>query len=95
MINKKGQQPLDTYLGIHKKANDNTTPATFNRGIINAVNIQAKTVDIQLVGNQSSILKGVAVSSAINLSVIKAGDRCRVDMFSEVNPNDCICAYTY
>jgi len=95
MINNKGQVPLDTFLGIHSKANSKTIPATFKRGIVNAVNIQAGTMDVQIVGNQSSILKGIAVSSAVNLTTAKPGDRCRIDMFSEINPNDCCVAYTY
>jgi hypothetical protein len=88
-------QPLRSYLQLHSQANEKITPATFRRGIINAVNIQSKTADVQLVGNQSSILKGIPLSSAINLTTVKAGQRCRVDLFGEINPNDSVVAYTY
>lgn len=89
------QPPLDSYLKLHSKANDKTTPSMFKRGIINAINIQARTVDIQIVGNQTTVLKGIAASSAINFTTVKAGDRCVVLLFSEINPNDSVILATY
>ena len=90
----KGQQPLDPYLKLHNKANSNTLPATFKRGIINTIHPNG-TADVQVVGNQSTILKGIYFSSAVNPVTVRPGDKCRIDMFSEINPSDSIIAYTY
>jgi hypothetical protein len=92
---RNGQEPLVPYLKLHAKANDNTTPASFKRGIINSISLQSWTADVQLVGNHTTVLKGIQLSSAINANAIRVGDRCRVDMFSEMNPNDMVIAYVY
>lgn len=89
------QKSLDPYLDLHDKANKIVTPATFKRGIINAIHPVNGTVDVQLVGNQSTVLKNIYTSSAINLNTIRVGDKCRIDMFDETNPNDCVVAYVY
>lgn len=88
-------KPLRSYLQLHQQANEKVTPATFKRGIISAVNVHAMTADVQIVGNQSTVLKGIPLSSAINPATLSVGARCRIDMFSESNPNDCVVAYTY
>ena len=88
-------KPLDPYLKIHGKANDRVTPATFKRGIINAIYAATGTADVQLVGNQSTVLKGIFFSSAVTPSKAKVGDKCRVDFFSEINPSDAVIAYLY
>lgn len=95
MLNRKPQIPLDTYLGVHKKANDHTIPATFKRGIVSAINIQSGTMDVQIIGNQTTVLKGIQISSAVNIYTARIGDKCRIDFFDETNPNDAVVAYTY
>jgi len=92
---KPNRQSLSPYLDLHNKANERVTPATFKRGIINAVNVQSKTADVQVVGNQNNILKNVPVSSAIDITTLQPGNRCRIDMFDEANQNDMVVAYTY
>jgi hypothetical protein len=89
------QPPLDPYLNLHSKANDRTSRATFKRGIINAINAQLGTMDVQIVGSHSTILKGIPFSSAVNSSAVRVGDKCRIDMFDETNPYDCVVAYIY
>ena len=100
------QNPLDSYLNLHKRANQFTTPAYFKRGIISAIHIQQGTADVQIVGNQNTTLKNIPLSSAIATSLalvstqasnpnIQVGDKCLLFMFDETNPNDCVvvCAY--
>lgn len=89
------QQPLDGYLNLHGKANEKTSTATFKRGIINAIYPQQGTADVQIVGSHSTVIKGVFFSSGVNPNSVMVGDKCRIDMFSEINPADCVIAYTY
>ncbi|MGH2639898.1 MAG: hypothetical protein ACRDF4_11575, partial [Rhabdochlamydiaceae bacterium] len=86
---------LDPYLHGVKKQNNKTTPATFKRGVIVTVHPSAWSADVIVVGNNQTILKNIPLSSAITPSQVRAGDRCRIDMFDETNQNDMIIAYTY
>lgn len=88
-------QPLDGYLGLSKKIHNKTTADTFRRGIISAVHIAANTVDVIILGSNASTMRNVQVSSAININNIQNGQKCKLWMFSETNPNDCVCEYTY
>lgn len=90
----KGMNPLESFNDILKKGRNKTTPATFKRGVINTIHPNG-TADVQIVGNHSTILKGLYFSSAVNPSLARPGDKCRVDMFSEINPNDSVIAYIY
>ena len=86
---------LDSYLHVHRKANDRTSSASFKRGIISAIYSGSFTADIIILGNTQTILKNVSLSSAINIQTVKVGMKCRIDMFDETNPNDCVVAYVY
>jgi len=88
-------RPLDSYGGLTKKINKKVTPDAWRRGIISAVHMSANTADVTILGNNASIVKNVPLSSAIDVNAIRVGDKCRLDMFDETNPNDCVVAYTY
>lgn len=88
-------QHLDPYLKGVEKENKKVTPATFKRGLIVAVHNSSWSADVIVVGNNQTILKNIPLSSAINPNAIQAGDRCRIDMFDEVNQGDMVVAYTY
>jgi hypothetical protein len=83
------------YTQIHKEFNERLTPAFTKRGIINKLYPETWTADIQIVGSTQGIIKGVPLSSAIDINDVRIGDKCRVDMFDENNPNDMVVAYTY
>jgi hypothetical protein len=88
-------QPLDSYKGLHGKINNTITPDTFKRGIISAVHIASNTADVNILGNNASIVKNVPLSSAINPFLVQAGDKCQLWMFDATNPNDCVVTFTY
>ena len=90
-------QPIhpDPYLKLVKKQNNKVTPATFKRGLIVNVYSTSWSADVIIIGNSQTILKNVPLSSAISPSNIRAGDKCRIDMFDETNQDDMVVAYTY
>jgi hypothetical protein len=96
------QNPLDSYLLIHKKANKLTMPANFKRGIVSNIHITQGTADVQIIGNQNTKLNNISVSSGIALNSsnaninLRVGDKVLVFMFDETNiVNDglVVCAY--
>jgi hypothetical protein len=89
------QQPLDPYLSLHAKANDKTMQSHFKRGVINVVYPSSATADIQIVGNVTTVVKGIQLSSGINPRAIKSGDRVFLWQFDETNPNDMIAVSCY
>lgn len=66
---------------------------TFKKGIINRV--YASSVDVQIVGSQQAIIKGIKLAKHIDITTLNVGDRCRLDMFDESNPSDMVVAYIY
>jgi hypothetical protein len=89
------QNPLDPYLGLHKKANQKTTPAYWKRGVVNVVYSSSATADIQIVGNTTTVVKGIQLGSGINPSLLRPGDRVLLWQFDETNPNDQIAIVAY
>lgn len=69
--------------------------ATFKKGYINAVNINARTVDVYYAENPQTIIRGIPVADNVTLTASLVGRRCRVDVFDETNPNDAVLAFTY
>lgn len=70
-------------------------PATFKKAIVTAVYSTNYTVDIYIVGNNQTIIRNIPLASSVDITNVAQGDRCRVDMFSETNPNDMVVAYIY
>ena len=75
--------------------NDKLVRATFKKAIINALYPNTGTADVMFVQNQQTVVKGVPLASHIIPSLVMIGDRCRVDIFDEKNPNDMVVAYIY
>lgn len=69
--------------------------ATFKKGFISAVYANSMTVDVSFASNPNTIMRNIPIANTVNVTKLAAGQRCRVDMFDETNPNDCVMAYTY
>jgi hypothetical protein len=67
----------------------------FKKGFINAVHISSGTVDVYFAENPQTIIKNIPVSKNITMASVMAGQRCKIDIFDEINPNDMVVAYTY
>ncbi len=69
--------------------------ATFKKGFINAVNLGSRTVDVSYVENPQNIVRNIPVADSVDITKITVGKKCRVDVFDETNPNDCVLAFTF
>lgn len=69
--------------------------ATFKKAFINAVHVSASTVDVAYAENPQTVIRNVPAAKSIDLSTIFVGQRCRVDLYDETNPTDCVLAYVY
>lgn len=83
--------PNDTY----RKQNDKLVRATFKKGFINAVYPNSRTVDVSYAENPLTAVRNIPVATNVDISLVQVGQRCRVDLFDETNPADCVMAYTY
>lgn len=83
------------YNQIWKKQHAKLTPSTFKKAFINAVHVSSNTVDIYYASNPQSIIKNITVAHTVDITLIVPGQRCRIDIIDETNPNDIVCAYTY
>jgi hypothetical protein len=81
----------DVFKGQQKKL----VRATFKKAIINQVYANSSTADVYFSGNPQTIIKGVPLATHIIPSLVSVGDKCRVDVFDETNPNDMVVAYIY
>ena len=82
------------YHEIVKRTNKKDIVDYYKKGIISVVYKNSWTADVLILGNNSTVLKNIPMSSAVPSSVM-AGDRCKIDMFDESNPDDIVVAYTY
>ncbi len=78
-----------------QKQNNKLLVATFKKAVITNINVASNTVDVYYAQNPSTIIKNIPLASHIHSSQVMINDRCRVDMFDESNPSDCVCAYIY
>lgn len=69
--------------------------ASFKKAFINSVHISSHTVDVFYAENPQSIIKNIPVADSVDIANVIAGQKCRIDLFDETNPNDGVCAYTY
>lgn len=69
--------------------------STFKKAFINAVNPSAGTVDLAYAENPQTVIRSVPAAKSIDLTAVFVGQRCRVDLFDETNPTDCVLAYVY
>lgn len=80
---------------LFKKQRDKLNRATFKKGFINAVNLNSTTADVYFAESNQTIVKNIPLASHIITDQIMIGDKCRVDVFDETNPNDMVIAYVY
>lgn len=86
-----GQPSNKTFQGQQAKL----VRATFKKGFINAVHSNSLTVDVSYAENPLTIVRNIPIAKTVNVSLLAVGQRCRIDIFDETNPNDCVLAYTY
>lgn len=85
------QPPNDTF----KKQQGRLVRATFKKAFISAVHVNSRTVDVSYAENPLTIVRNIPIANTVTAASLYAGQRCRVDIFDETNPNDCVMAYTY
>lgn len=83
-----------SFREFEDKKTDKFNPAVFRRGVINKVYPETWTADVLLIGNTQGVIKNIPLSSAVPSSV-QMGDKCRLDLFDETNPNDIVVSYVY
>lgn len=83
------------YNQTFKDQNARLIPAGKKKAIISAVNVNQRQVDIYFINNPTTVIKGVPVSSNVNLTSASVGLVCKVDVFDETNQKDMIVAYLY
>jgi hypothetical protein len=69
--------------------------SAFKKGFINAVHVSSNTVDVYYAENPQSVIKNIPVADTVTVSLITVGKKCRIDIFDETNPSDCVLAFTY
>ena len=92
--------PIRTaYNSTFRRQNKTLVPATFKKGVISSINqiggANGVSANVIIVGNMQTVLKNVRFSSSIIAANVRPGDKCRIDLFSEANPNDMIISYVY
>ena len=80
---------------IYKLQNKGLIPNTFRKGIISAIYTSSFTADISFIKNNQTIIRGVPLAKNVDITQIKVGDRCKVDIFDSFNPSDMVLSYTY
>lgn len=69
--------------------------STFKKAIISAVHANSRTVDVSFAENPLTIVRNIPIGSNVTIANLAVGQKCRVDVFDETNPSDCVMAYTY
>lgn len=80
---------------IWKKQQGKLMRATFKKAVISNVNVSANTADVYFAENPTTTIRNIPLASHIKASLVSQGDKCRVDVFDETNPNDMVVAYLY
>jgi hypothetical protein len=78
-----------------KKQQGKLVRATFKKAFIVAVNASACTANVFFAESPQNVIKNVPLAAHIIPALVNAGDRCRIDLFDETNPNDMVVAYIY
>ncbi len=81
----------DTWQRQHRRL----VRSTFKKAFIVAVHSASATADVYFAENSQTVINNIPLSSQITPSLVRVGDRCRVDVFDETNPNDMVIAYIY
>lgn len=80
---------------LFKKQKDKLVRSTFKKAFINSVNALNATADVFFAESPQTIIRRVPLAANLIPSLIVKGDRCRVDVFDETNPDDMVVAYIY
>lgn len=83
------------FNSLFKDQNKKLIRASFKKAFISSVNVSSNTADVYFAENPSTTIRNVPLASHIDSSSLVKGDRCRVDVFDETNPNDMVVAYIY
>lgn len=83
-----------SFKEFEKTKRSKLVPSYFKKGLINKVNTESWTADVQIVGSSQGILKNIPLGSSIP-SGVKPGDKCVLITFDETNPNDIVVSYVY
>lgn len=83
------------FNSLYQKQNQKLIRATFKKGFVNAVNANARTVDVYYAENPQTIIRNIPVAANVAIAGVAVGNRCRIDVFDETNPSDVVMAYTY
>ena len=84
-----------SYNDLYKKQQKKLIPAFFKKGIISQVNPSAHTANIYFVDNSQNIIKNIPMAKSIDITTVKVGSRCKVDLFDESNPQDMVVNYIW
>lgn len=85
------QPPNDTF----KKQQYKLVRSTFKKAIISAIHVNAHTVDVSFAEDPLTLVRNIPIADNVTVANLATGQRCRVDLFDETNPNDMVMAYTY
>lgn len=69
--------------------------SSFKKAFINAVHTGTNTVDVYFAENPQTIIRNIPLSKSIDISTVAIGQRGKVDIFDETNPNDMVLAFIY
>lgn len=81
----------DTFKGQQKKL----VRATFKQGVVVNVNISAFTMDVSFVENPQNVIRSIPVAKSVAIGSVVTGQKCRIDLFDETNPNSMVVAYVF
>lgn len=86
------KQPVNQTFHKQQKT---LVPATFKKGFVLAVNVAANTIDVAFAENPNTAVRNIPLARDVSITTISVGQKCRVDVFDETNPNDMVVAYSY
>lgn len=80
---------------IFKDQQKKLVRATFKKAFVNAINFGSNTVDVYLAENPQTIIRNIPIAKSVTIADVMVGQKCRIDMFDETNPGDCVLAYVF
>ena len=100
------RQPINSTFSKQQKR---LVRATFKKGFVSAVYVNSNTADVSFADNPNTVMRNIPVADSVDIVALAAivtpshgtpyqtgkGVRCKVDIFDETNPTDCVVAFTY
>lgn len=81
----------DTWQKQHGKL----VRSTFKKAFIISINTSPRTIDVAFVENPNTVVRNIPLARNVAISSLAVGQKCRVDIFDETNPNDMVVAYSF